>query len=183
VPFARSPPNASQNTRFASLHPPALPAVTEPARRIWEKRSSLFPVSLNSFRLTLLIRVLTFRARDARALLGDVADYAVLHKEDVMTTKRCIATLLISLIIAATASTSWADPEPARAGANAAAAVSDVFYVPGKAIVCGVSGVLWIGAMALTLGTLYQESNDFVKGACGGKWVLTGEDMKETKHY
>ena len=100
-----------------------------------------------------------------------------------MTMKRCIATLVVSLLIATAAPTSWADPEPAGPGANAAAAVSDVFYVPGKAVVCGVSGVLWIGTMALTLGTLYQESNDFVKGACGGKWVLTGEDIKETKHY
>jgi hypothetical protein len=100
-----------------------------------------------------------------------------------MTLKRCIAALLISLLIATTAPTSWADPEPVTPGKDAAAAVSDVFYVPGKAIVCGVSGVLWLGAMALTFGTLYQESNDFVKGACGGKWVLTGEDIKETKHY
>ncbi|HEY9504480.1 MAG TPA: hypothetical protein VIQ27_00800 [Gemmatimonadales bacterium] len=100
-----------------------------------------------------------------------------------MTMKRCIAALLISLLIATTAPASWADTEPVTPGKDAAAAVSDVFYVPGKAIVCGVSGVLWIGAMAITFGTLYQESNDFVKGACGGKWVLTGEDIKETKHY
>ena len=99
-----------------------------------------------------------------------------------MTRTLCIVALLVSLLTATTAPPSWADPEPS-AGANAAAAVSDVFYVPGKAIVCGVSGVLWIGAMALTFGSLYQESNDFVKGACGGKWILTGEDIKETKHY
>jgi hypothetical protein len=43
--------------------------------------------------------------------------------------------------------------------------------------------VLWIAAMGITFGTLYQESNDFVQGACGGKWILTGEDIKETKHY
>ncbi len=100
-----------------------------------------------------------------------------------MTMKRCIAALLVSLITATTAPTSWADPEPVSPGQNAAAAVSDVFYVPGKAIVCGVSGALWIGAMAITFGTLYQESTDFVKGACGGKWVLTGKDIKDTKQY
>lgn len=100
-----------------------------------------------------------------------------------MTVKRCLAALLISLLLATTAPTSWAQEERVTPGKDAAAAVSDVFYVPGKAIVCGVSGVLWIGAMAITLGSLYQESNDFVKGACGGKWVLTGKDIKETKHY
>jgi len=55
--------------------------------------------------------------------------------------------------------------------------------VPGKAIVCGVSGVLWIATMALTFGTLYQEATDFVKGGCGGKWVLTGEDIKPAQSY
>jgi hypothetical protein len=100
-----------------------------------------------------------------------------------MVMKRGIAALLVSLLIATAAPTSWADTEPVGPGRNAAAAVSDVFYVPGKAIVCGISGVLWIGAMAITFGSLYQESNDFVKGACGGKWVLTGKDIKETKHY
>src|SRR6476660_7251266 len=101
-------------------------------------------------------------------------------------TRFVVATLLTSLLIGTGTPTSRAadtspSDQPPGAGATAAAAVSDVFYVPGKAIVCGVSGVLWVGAMALTLGTLYQESNDFVKGACGGKWILTGEDIKETK--
>ena len=55
--------------------------------------------------------------------------------------------------------------------------------MPGKAIVCGVSGVLWVATMAITFGTLYQEAADFVKGGCGGQWVLTGEDIKTTKSY
>jgi hypothetical protein len=37
--------------------------------------------------------------------------------------------------------------------------------------------------MALTLGTLYDEAADFVKGGCGGRWVLTGEDIKPAKSY
>lgn len=105
-----------------------------------------------------------------------------------MITSRCIVALLVSLLIGIGAPASWADattpaPEPPSAGATAAAAVSDVFYVPGKAIVCAVSGVLWVGTMALTFGFLYQEATDFVKGGCGGKWVLTGEDIKPAQSY
>ena len=96
--------------------------------------------------------------------------------------------MLTSLLIGTGTPTSWgADTspadEPAGAGATAAAAVSDVFYVPGKAIVCGVSGVLWVAAMAVTLGALYNEAANFVKGGCGGRWVLTGEDIKPVKSY
>jgi len=105
-----------------------------------------------------------------------------------MTSTRSLAGLLALLLVGALALQSHADDmsqprETPGAGATAAAAVSDVFYVPGKAIVCGVSGVLWVATMAITFGTLYQEAADFVKGGCGGQWVLTGEDIKPTKSY
>jgi hypothetical protein len=96
---------------------------------------------------------------------------------------RLIAMLLAMLLVGTGVPTSWADEtarsdEPPSAGATAAAAVGDIFYVPGKAIVCGMSGALYVATMALTFGALYQEATDFVKGGCGGKWVLTGEDIK-----
>ena len=105
-----------------------------------------------------------------------------------MTWSRFVAALLTVLLIGIGALESRAsDPsptdKPAGAGATAAAVVSDVFYVPGKAIVCSVSGVLWVATMGLTFGTLYNEATDFVKGGCGGRWLLTGEDIKPTKSY
>jgi hypothetical protein len=103
-----------------------------------------------------------------------------------MISSRWIALLLALLLIGMGTPTTWADEtakEPPRAGANAAAAVADVFYVPGKAVVCGASGALYIATMALTFGALYKEATDFVKGGCGGKWVLTGEDMKPADRY
>jgi hypothetical protein len=105
-----------------------------------------------------------------------------------MTSNRWMAGLLASLLIGTCVHTSWAeDTSTVRkapgAGATAAAVASDVFYVPGKAIVCGASGVLWIATMALTFGALYQEAADFVKGGCGGKWVLTGEDIKPAQSF
>lgn len=105
-----------------------------------------------------------------------------------MTSTRLLAGLLTLLLIGACALQSHAEDtsgakEGPGAGATTAAAVSDVFYVPGKAIVCGVSGVVWVATMAITFGTLYQEAADFVKGGCGGQWVLTGEDIKPSKSY
>jgi len=105
-----------------------------------------------------------------------------------MTSTRLLAGLLALLFVGTLALQSHAEDtsqpgEAPGAGATTAAAVSDVFYVPGKAIVCGVSGVLWVATMAITFGTLYQEAADFVKGGCGGQWVLTGEDIKTTKSY
>ena len=100
-----------------------------------------------------------------------------------MISIRCIAAVvLIALLIATGVSPSWAQDTPGTsapgAGATAAAVASDVIYVPGKAIVCGMSGVLWVATMAVTFGALYQEAADFVRGGCGGRWVLTAEDIK-----
>lgn len=105
-----------------------------------------------------------------------------------MTSNRWMAGLLVSLLIGACAHQGWAQaPSTAKEapapGVTAAAVASDIFYVPGKAIVCGVSGVLWAATMALTFGALHQEAADFVKGGCGGQWVLTGEDIKPAKSY
>lgn len=105
-----------------------------------------------------------------------------------MTSNRWIAALLVLLLIGTCVPPSWAEqtpgaPEAPGAGATAAAAASDVFYVPGKAVVCAASGVLWVATMALTFGALHQEAADFVKGGCGGRWVLTGEDIRSTKSY
>ncbi len=105
-----------------------------------------------------------------------------------MPSSRWIAALLVSLLIETSAPSSWAQEtshvtEAPGPGATAAAVLSNAFYVPGKAIVCGVSGGLWVAAMVLTFGSLYQEAADFVKGSCGGQWVLTGEDMRPAKSY
>ena len=94
-----------------------------------------------------------------------------------MNRTRSIAAVLILVLAVTGASVASAEDS---AGATAAAVVGDIFYVPGKAIVCGLSGLGYVIAMALTFGALYQESTDFVKGGCGGQWVLTGEDIKPT---
>ena len=104
-----------------------------------------------------------------------------------MISIRCLSAMLVAFLIGTGVSPGWAQDTPRTsppgAGATAAAVASDVFYVPGKAIVCGASGVLWVATMALTFGALYQEAADFVKGGCGGRWVLTGEDMKPAERH
>ena len=99
-----------------------------------------------------------------------------------MSWHQFLAGLMVVVLLGAfPLATSASDPASgsvsAGGGATAAAVASDIVYVPGKAIVCGTSGVLWLVSMLLTFGALYRESADFVKGGCGGKWVLTGEDF------
>jgi len=100
-----------------------------------------------------------------------------------MTVTRSITAVLILILLVTSVRVAWAEntsSTTSTSGSATAAAASNVFYVPGKAIVCGLSGLGWVIAMTLTFGFLYQESADFVRGGCGGQWVLTGEDIKPT---
>ncbi len=104
-----------------------------------------------------------------------------------MISTRRIAAVLVALLIGTGVSPSWAQDTPRTSppggGATAAAVASDVFHVPGKAIVCGASGARWVATMALTFGALHEEAAHFVRRGCGGRWVLTGEDMKPADRY
>lgn len=69
-------------------------------------------------------------------------------------------------------------PEP-TGGEVAASVASNVFYAPGKALICIGGGVLWVVTMAVTFGTQYDEAARLVQGACGGKWTLDDADMRQ----
>jgi hypothetical protein len=81
---------------------------------------------------------------------------------------------------------SWADSaQPAKdepnAGQQVAAGVTNVLFVPGKAIACTVTAGLWVVAMALTLGGGYKDAANFVSDGCGGKWIVRGEDFSSSR--
>lgn len=71
------------------------------------------------------------------------------------------------------------DPYPPAYDAGAVAA--DVFYVPGKAIMCVTGVAVSIGLMAVTFGTAYRAAAGFAREGCGGRWVLTGHDLRPSE--
>ncbi len=103
-----------------------------------------------------------------------------------MVLKR-LTTTMLAIVMAVGCFTSSRAEEAAPAqtepdgGATAAAVVSDLIYVPGKAGTCVLSGALWTAAMFLTAGTIYKQAGNFVHCACTGKWVVRGEDMMGTE--
>src|SRR5712691_5494534 len=98
-------------------------------------------------------------------------------------TKPFVTVLMAAaLLLCPSPSPAWAQsPQPAKDGPGTAeevaAGLSNVFYVPGKAIVCTTSGILWVVTMALTFGALYNDAANLVKGGCGGKWIVAREDI------
>jgi hypothetical protein len=61
---------------------------------------------------------------------------------------------------------------------DAGAIVTNVFLVPGRAITCGLGGVVGVAVLALTLGTAYKAASGVWHEGCGGKWTVTGDDMR-----
>jgi hypothetical protein len=61
---------------------------------------------------------------------------------------------------------------------DAGAVVVNVFLVPGRAITCLGGSVLGLVLLGATLGSGYHAATAAVNEGCGGKWVVTGEDLQ-----
>jgi hypothetical protein len=67
--------------------------------------------------------------------------------------------------------------EGAPAGAVAGAVAVNVFRVPGKTLLCGLTVLTTTGLMLLTLGTQYRAVGAVFREGCGGKWVIGPGDL------
>lgn len=70
------------------------------------------------------------------------------------------------------------DAERRRGAYDAGAVAVNVFLVPGRAITCVLGGAVGVVALAATLGTGYRFASAAVHEGCGGKWLVTGDDLR-----
>jgi hypothetical protein len=61
------------------------------------------------------------------------------------------------------------------------AIAANTFYVPGKVITCAAGGAVSFVMMALTFGTGYKYMAGVLDEGCGGKWVLSADDMRPNR--
>ena len=61
---------------------------------------------------------------------------------------------------------------------NAGAIATNIFLVPGRAITCVLGGAVGIALLAATLGTAYRAASGAVHEGCGGKWTVSGDDLR-----
>jgi|GraSoiStandDraft_25_1057303.scaffolds.fasta_scaffold55382_3 hypothetical protein len=80
-------------------------------------------------------------------------------------------------------------PEPEShlaesAAYNVGAGIANVFYIPGKGLLCGLGGAVGIFIMIISIGSAPKPAAYFAREGCGGKWVLTGDDLRpDDAHY
>lgn len=61
---------------------------------------------------------------------------------------------------------------------EAGAVITNVFLVPGRAITCGLGGLLGVAVLAATLGTGYKAASAVWHEGCGGKWTVSADDIR-----
>ena len=66
---------------------------------------------------------------------------------------------------------------------DAGAVATNIFLVPGRAITCLLGGVAGIVVLAATFGTAYRAASGAVHEGCGGKWMVTGDDLRPECPY
>src|SRR5439155_14015069 len=65
-----------------------------------------------------------------------------------------------------------------NAAYNIGAGVANAFYIPGKAALCGLGGIVGIFVMIVSVGSAPKTAAGFAREGCGGKWMLTGDDLR-----
>jgi len=58
------------------------------------------------------------------------------------------------------------------------AGIANAAYIPGKAFLCGLGIVAGTLALLLTFGSAYRTAAAVGEEGCGGRWVLTGDDLR-----
>jgi len=56
--------------------------------------------------------------------------------------------------------------------------VTNIFLVPGRAITCGLGGIVGVAVLAVTLGTGYKAASAVWHEGCGGKWTVSADDIR-----
>jgi len=68
-------------------------------------------------------------------------------------------------------------PERHEGAYNVGAGITNAFLIPGRTITCVLGTAVGIAVLALTLGSGYKAAAAVGEEGCGGKWIVTGEDL------
>ena len=70
------------------------------------------------------------------------------------------------------------DDERSKGNYDAGAVAVNVFLVPGRAITCVLGGAAGLVALVATLGTASRAASAAGHEGCGGRWMVTGDDLR-----
>jgi hypothetical protein len=75
------------------------------------------------------------------------------------------------------------DAERHQGAYAAGAAIANVFYIPGKGVLCAIGSAVGIALLGLTFGSGYKTATAAASEGCGGRWVLRGDDLRPERPH
>jgi hypothetical protein len=100
-----------------------------------------------------------------------------------MTIQRIAAVALTAILL-----TGCAAHHPPRTDASApppegddqvGSVVANIWYTPGRALMCGASAVGAGLVMMVTFGQSYDTASELMHGGCSGPWILRAADIRQ----
>jgi hypothetical protein len=61
---------------------------------------------------------------------------------------------------------------------NVGAGIANVFYIPGKCVLCAAGVASGVLIMLFTIGSAPRPAAYFAREGCGGRWYLVGDDLR-----
>jgi hypothetical protein len=95
-----------------------------------------------------------------------------------MNQPRLVTVVLVATLLGACATHSRTDRRP-TADDRQGAVAANVWYVPGRALVCGASALLAGAVLTLTFGQSYEDASQVMHGGCAGPWKVQAEDIRD----
>ena len=72
-----------------------------------------------------------------------------------------------------------ADGRTAATDDSVGAGVADIWYVPGRPLLCAGSAVMAGLVMTLTMGQSYDSASELMHGGCSGPWIVRPADIRQ----
>jgi hypothetical protein len=94
-----------------------------------------------------------------------------------MKEHRFLSILLGAVLLTGCAAHTKSEPR-VQTDDRVGAGVANVWYVPGRALVCGGSAVLAGVVMTLTLGQSYDSASELMHGGCSGPWTVGPREIR-----
>ena len=92
--------------------------------------------------------------------------------------KRILSVVLVSVLVAGCAVHTASDRQPGPDDESGTVA-ADVWYVPGKALVCGGAALLSFVTLGMTFGLEYEAASEIMHGGCSGPWFASPQEVRD----
>jgi hypothetical protein len=92
--------------------------------------------------------------------------------------RRTLSVVLMAVLVAGCAAHLKTDPRPTTDDGIGASG-ADVWYVPGRALVCAGAAALSVVTMTVTFGQEYETASEIMHGGCSGPWLVRPQEIRD----